>query len=65
MFPSLSGPWLIILVSCVIGFVIGQWLKHRRDRVTKNDEYLNGLKKRILAEKCDQTKKGKKKSKKG
>lgn len=65
MFPSTSGAWLIILIASVIGFIIGQWLKNRRNRVEKNNEYVNGLKKRILAEKLVQTKKDKKKNKKG
>ena len=65
MFPSTSGAWLIILIASVIGFIIGQWLKNRRNRVENNNEYVNGLKKRILAEKLVQTKKDKKKNKKG
>ena len=65
MFPSTSGAWLIILIASVIGFIIGQWLKNRRNRVEKDNQYVNGLKKRILAEKLDQTKKDKKKNKKG
>jgi uncharacterized membrane protein YjdF len=62
MFPNSSGSWLIILIACVIGFVIGQWLKSRRNRVEKNSEYVDGLKRRILAEKLVQTKKDKKKN---
>ncbi|MHB8908420.1 MAG: hypothetical protein ACYDAA_06025 [Syntrophales bacterium] len=65
MFPNTSGPWLIILVSCVIGFVIGQWIKNRRNRVEKNNEYVAGLKRRILAEKAVQKKKDKKMNRKG
>ncbi len=65
MFPSTSGAWLIILIASVIGFIIGQWLKNRRNRVEKDNEYVDGLKKRILAEKLVQTKKNKKKDKKG
>jgi uncharacterized membrane protein YjdF len=60
MFPKTSEAWIFISVACVIGFIIGQWLKHRRNKVDKNDEYVNGLKKRILAEQLAQTKKGKK-----
>jgi uncharacterized membrane protein YjdF len=62
MFPNASGAWLIILIASVIGFVIGQWLKNRRNRADRNNEYVNGLKNRILAEKLVQTKKGKKKN---
>jgi uncharacterized membrane protein YjdF len=61
MFPSASGSWLIILVACVIGFMIGQWIRARRNKVEKNDEYVNGLKRRILAEELVQTKRDKKK----
>jgi len=60
MFPNTPGSWLIISIACVIGFVIGQWIKTRRNKVEKNNEYVNGLKKRILAEKLVQTKKDKK-----
>jgi hypothetical protein len=61
MFPHMSGSWLIILIACVIGFVIGQWIKSRRNKDEKNHEYINSLKKRLLAEKVDQKKKNKKK----
>lgn len=62
MFPNISGSWFIILIACVIGFVIGQWIKTRRNKDEKNNEYVNGLKKRLLAEKLVQTKKNKKKT---
>lgn len=62
MFPNTSGSWLFILIACVIGFAIGQWIKTRRNKVEKNNYYVNGLKKRILAEQLVQTKKAKKKS---
>ena len=35
MFPNASGAWLIILIASVIGFMIGQWLKNRRNRAEK------------------------------
>ena len=62
MFPHMSDSWLIILVACVVGFVIGQWIKSRRNKDEKNNEYINGLKKRLLAENLAQTKKNKKKT---
>jgi hypothetical protein len=62
MFPSTSEAWIFILVSCVIGFVIGQWIKARKNKVEKSNEYIDGLKKRILAEKLAQAKKDKKKN---
>jgi hypothetical protein len=62
MFPHMSDSWLIILIACVIGFVIGQWIKARRNKDEKNNDYVNGLKKRLLAETADQKKKNKKKT---
>ena len=64
MFPSTSESWLFILIACAIGFAIGQWIKTRRNKAEKNNEYINGLKKRILAEQLAQTKKTKKKTRK-
>jgi len=60
MFSNISESWIIVLVSCLVGFVIGQWLKTRRNKVKRNDEYVNGLKRRVLAETLVQTKKAKK-----
>ncbi len=62
MFPHLSDSWLIILIACILGFVIGQWIKTRRNRSEKNNDYVGGLKKRLLAEQSVQTKKSKKKT---
>jgi uncharacterized membrane protein YjdF len=62
MFPHLSDSWLVILIACFIGFLIGQWIKSRRNRAEKNNDYVSGLKKRLLAEKPVQTKKAKKKT---
>lgn len=62
MFSNISESWIIVLVACLIGFVIGQWLKTRRNRVKTNDKYVNGLKRRVLAETFVQTKKAKKKN---
>ena len=64
MFPNTSGSWLFILIACVIGFAIGQWIKTRRNKVEKNNEYVSGLKKRILAEELGRKKKDKKKNRK-
>jgi uncharacterized membrane protein YjdF len=64
MFPHLSDSWLIILIACFLGFLIGQWIKARRNRVVKDSDYVNGLKKRLLAEQSFQTKKNKKKTRK-
>jgi hypothetical protein len=64
MFPGTSEAWIFILVSCAIGFAIGQWIKARKNKVEKSNEYIDGLKKRILAEKFAQTKKDKKNKRK-
>ena len=64
MFPHTTEAWIFIAVACVIGFIIGQWLKARKKKVKTNDDYVNGLKKRILAETRAQAKEGKKKNKK-
>jgi len=62
MFPNISESWLIILIACVIGFVIGQLIKARKKKTMTNGDYVNGLKKRILAETLAQKKKSKKKN---
>jgi hypothetical protein len=64
MFPHITDSWLIILIACFLGFVVGQWIKARRNRVVKDIDYVDGLKKRLLAEKPLQTKKSKKKTRK-
>ena len=64
MFPHTSEAWIFITVACVIGFIIGQWIKVRKKKVKTNDDYVNGLKKLILAETRAQANKGKKKNKK-
>ncbi|MCL5808174.1 MAG: hypothetical protein M0009_14305 [Deltaproteobacteria bacterium] len=65
MFPSSSGAWLFILIACAIGFAIGQWIKSRRKKADKNNEYINGLKKRLLAEQLAKAKKTGKKNRRG
>jgi uncharacterized membrane protein YjdF len=62
MLPKNLEAWVFILVACVIGFVIGQWLKARRNKVNKNNEYVNGLKRRMLADTLGRTKKARKKN---
>jgi hypothetical protein len=62
MLPNNLEAWVFILIACFIGFVIGQRLKTRKNKVKTNDEYLNGLKRRILADTRDQTKKTRKKN---
>jgi uncharacterized membrane protein YjdF len=64
MLPKNLESWIFILVACFIGFVVGQWLKSRRNKVEKNNEYVNGLRRRILADTLAQTKKAKKKKQK-
>jgi len=64
MFLNNPNAWIFILVSCLIGFGIGQWLKARRNKVEKNkNEYLNSLKRMALTETPGRTKKDRKKHK--
>ena len=64
MFPNNLESWVYLLFACGIGFVIGKWIKARKNKVKTNNEYVNGLKRRILAETLVQTKKAKKKNRK-
>ena len=64
MFPHLSDSWLIILIACVFGFLFGQWIRTSRNRAMKDSDYVDGLKRRLLAEQSVQAKKGRKKTKK-
>jgi hypothetical protein len=64
MLPNTFEAWVFILVTCSVSFLIGQWLRKRRNKVKIHDDYVNGLKKRILAESLEQKKKGKKKKQK-
>lgn len=65
MLPTSSKAWTFIIVACIVGFVIGQWLKARRDRAEKSrNAYLNSLKRMALAESPVQTKKAKRKRQK-
>ncbi len=60
--PSMTlESWIYLLFACVIGFMIGQWIKTQRSKAETNDKYVNGLKKRILAETPVQSKKARKK----
>lgn len=65
MLPTNSKAWVFVIVACLIGFVIGQWLKARRDKVAKNENAcLNSLKRMALAETPGRTKKERKKNRK-
>jgi uncharacterized membrane protein YjdF len=64
MLPNSIEAWVFVSVACLIGFAIGQWLKSRRNKVKKNSEYIDGLKRRVLAETLAQTKKVKRKKQK-
>jgi hypothetical protein len=64
MLPNNLEAWIFVFVACFIGFLIGQWLKARRNKVKTNDEYVNGLKRRVLTENLVQTKKSKRKNRK-
>ncbi len=62
MFFNTPESWIFLSVTCFIGFLIGLWIKARRKKTMTNDDYVNGLKKRILAESLAQKKKSKKKN---
>ncbi|TRZ54522.1 hypothetical protein D4S03_00060 [bacterium] len=62
MFPTNIESWVFVSIACLIGFAIGQWLKIRRKKTKTNSDYVDGLKKRILAETRGQKKKTKKKN---
>ena len=63
MFPTSPKAWIFIIVACLIGFVIGQWLKARRNKVEKNkNAYQNSLRRMALAETRGRTKKDRKKN---
>jgi uncharacterized membrane-anchored protein YhcB (DUF1043 family) len=63
MFPTSPKAWTFIIIACVIGFVIGQLLKVRRNKVEKDkNAYQNSLRRMALADDLAQTKKTKKKN---
>lgn len=64
MFPTTPEAWIFISVSCLIGFLIGQWLKSRRKKEKTHDDYIEGLKQHALAETRLQAQKAKKAKKK-
>lgn len=64
MFFNTPESWIFLSVTCVIGFLIGQWIKARRKRTMSTDDYVNGLRKRIMAESLAQKKKSNKKNRK-
>lgn len=61
MFPNSPESWLILLIACAAGFVIGQWINKRRRAADKDSIYIEGLKKHLLAEQRAAAKKGGKK----
>jgi hypothetical protein len=64
MLPNTFEAWVFILGTCFISFFVGRWLKKRRNKVKTHDDYVEGLKRRILAENIAQAKKGNKKKQK-
>jgi hypothetical protein len=64
MFPDSTAAWIFILVTCFTSFLVGQWLRSRRKKDRTQDEYVDGLRRRVLAEAHEQAKKGKKTKKK-
>ena len=64
MFPESTAAWVFILVTCATSFLVGQWMRSRRRKDRIHDEYIDGLKRRVLAESQVQGKKGRKTKKK-
>ena len=64
MLPSTPEAWIFISVSCLIGFLIGQWLRSRRKKEKTAEDYIEGLKQHALAEKRLQAQKAKTSGKK-
>jgi uncharacterized membrane protein YjdF len=64
MLPKNLEAWGFVFAACFIGFLIGQWLKTRRNKIKKNNDYVDGLRRRVLAETLDQKKKANRKRKK-
>lgn len=64
MFPDSTAAWVFILVTCTTSFLVGQWMRSRRKKDRLHDEYIDGLKRRVLAESQMQSKKSRKTKKK-
>jgi len=62
--PKNAEGWIIVSVACLISFAIGQWLRARRKKNMTYDDYIDGLKRSVLAEAKAKTKKAKRKSRK-
>jgi len=61
MFFGTPESWIFLGVTCVVGFLIGRWIKARREKTMTRDDYVHGLKRRIQAETQAQKKKQSKK----
>jgi hypothetical protein len=64
MLPNNPETWIFLSISCLIGFLIGQWLKSRRKKDKTADDYIEGLKQHALAETRLQAQKSQKAKKK-
>lgn len=45
MFSNMSESWVLLAIACVVGFMFGQWLKHRKDRGQTGAEGSTSVKK--------------------
>ena len=41
MFPQTLESWIYLLIACFVGFVIGEWIKNRRGKVTPMSKSTN------------------------
>jgi hypothetical protein len=59
--PNTLEAWVLITIASLISFGLGRWIRTRRKKNMTYDDYVNGLKRSVLAEAQAQTKKAKKK----
>jgi hypothetical protein len=41
MLPQNLESWIFLLVACIAGFMIGQWIKKRRNKTLSGNETIN------------------------
>jgi len=43
LFPKTFESWVFLIIACAIGLFMGQWIRHRRDKTTKEREALTRM----------------------
>jgi len=65
LIPSTPESWIFLLLACVIGFVMGQWIKARRKKRDAHEEAAENIRKGLAyADKAAKKGKAKKRSRK-